>query len=417
VFVRIDSWFMSDLAVSINSISKAYSIADRRARSTTLAEALSKVFRRGTRKPSTGKFWALRDVSFEVRRGEILGIIGRNGAGKTTMLKILSRITEPTSGQIDLYGRVGSLLEVGTGFHPELTGRENIYLNGAILGMSRAEIGAKFDSIVAFAETEAFLDTPVKRYSSGMYVRLAFAVAAHLNPEILMVDEVLAVGDIQFQKKCIARMESAASNEGKTILFVSHNMTAVAKLCTRVALLDQGKLQSVGAPQSVIAEYLSAASEEKRASAVLESEELPYPLKKIGVTTLNDQSQCTGYLRFGEPWRIRLQFEISARIDHCIAAIGLQTLDSIPITTFWSQPADLEAGGYITEFPCHLSISAGEVTIVVGISSFERTVFYRERFSQVSISELADGEQPHRVSGAGLITATFRPQITPLGTE
>jgi len=169
---------MSDLAVSINSISKAYSIADRQARSTTLAEALSKVFRRGTRKPSTGKFWALRDVSFEVRRGEILGTIGRNGAGKTTMLKILSRITEPTSGQIDLYGRVGSLLEVGIGFHPELTGRENIYLNGAILGMGRAEIGAKFDSIVAFAETEAFLDTPVKRYSSGMYVRLAFAVAA-----------------------------------------------------------------------------------------------------------------------------------------------------------------------------------------------------------------------------------------------
>jgi lipopolysaccharide transport system ATP-binding protein len=414
VFVRVDSWFMGDLAVSINSISKAYSIGDRQARSTTLAEALSKVFRRGTRKPGTGKFWALRDVSFEVRRGEILGIIGRNGAGKTTMLKILSRITEPTSGQIDLYGRVGSLLEVGTGFHPELTGRENIYLNGAILGMSRAEIGAKFDSIVAFAETEAFLDTPVKRYSSGMYVRLAFAVAAHLNPEILMIDEVLAVGDIQFQKKCIARMESAASNEGKTILFVSHNMTAVAKLCTRVALLDQGKLQSVGAPQSVIAEYLSAVSEEKRAVAVLGPEKLPRPLEKIAVTTLNALSQATGSFRFGEFWRVRLEFEISAAINHCIAAIGLQTLDSIPITTLWSQPADLKVGRYFAEFPCDLSISAGEITITVGISSFERVVFYRERFSQVSISELTEREQPHRFSGSGLITTTFRPRITPV---
>jgi homopolymeric O-antigen transport system ATP-binding protein len=404
---------MNDLAVSINHLSKAYSIADRRTRSTTLAEALSKIFRSGIRKHSGREFWALRDLSLEVKRGEILGIIGRNGAGKTTLLKILSRITEPTSGQIDLYGRVGSLLEVGTGFHPELTGKENIYLNGAVVGMSRKEIDAKFNSIVAFAETEAFLDTPVKRYSSGMYVRLAFAVAAHMDPEILMVDEVLAVGDIQFQRKSMARMESAASKEGKTILFVSHNMAAVAKLCTRVALLDQGKLLSVGAPQAVITEYLLAASEEKRAITVLDSSDLSYPLTKVALTTLNGQSQRTGYFRFGEPWRIRLQFDISDSIHHCIAAVGLQTLDSIPITTFWSQPADLKAGSYMTEFPCDLPISAGEVTIVVGISSFERAVFYRERFSQVSISELAQGEQPHRVSGAGLITATFRPQIMP----
>ena len=402
---------MGDLAVSINKVGKAFSIVDPQRRSTTLAEAASKLFRRGVRADIIKEFWALRDVSLEVRRGEILGIIGRNGAGKTTLLKILSRITEPTSGEIDLYGRVGSLLEVGTGFHPELTGRENIYFNGAILGMSRKEIDAKFDSIVAFAETEAFLDTPVKRYSSGMYVRLAFAVAAHLDPEILIVDEVLAVGDIQFQRKSMARMESAASKEGKTILFVSHNMAAVAKLCTRVALLEQGKLLSAGSPPAMIAKYLSVASEEARAVSVLDSSELPEPLTRIELATLTDQSQPTGSFRFGEAWRIRLQFDISASIEHCIAAVGLQTLDAIPITTFWSQPADLRAGRYVAEFPCDLSISAGEVALVVGISSFERTVFYRERFSQVSISELADGEQPHRVSGAGLITATYRPEI------
>ncbi|PWT81522.1 MAG: ABC transporter ATP-binding protein [Acidobacteria bacterium] len=402
---------MSDWAVSINHLSKSYLVADR-TRSTSLAEALSRMFRNGIRKRAGREFWAVRDVSLEIKRGEILGIIGRNGAGKTTLLKVLSRITEPTSGQIDLYGRVGSLLEVGTGFHPELTGRENIYLNGAILGMSRKEVDTKFDSIVAFAETEAFLDTPVKRYSSGMYVRLAFAVAAHLEPDILMIDEVLAVGDIQFQRKSIARMESAASTEGKTILFVSHNLAAVAKLCTRVALLDQGKLLSVGSPSAVIAEYLSLASEEKRAVAVLESPDLTHPLTRVAVTTLNSRSECIGHFRFGEPWRIRLQFDISDRVDHCIAAVGLQTIDAIPITTFWSQPADLEAGSYCAEFPCDLCLSAGEIMIVVGISSFERSVFYRERFNQVSISELAEGEQPHRVSGAGLITATVRPQIT-----
>ena len=185
----------------------------------------------GNRK-STEDFWALKDVSFEVKRGEVVGIIGRNGAGKSTLLKILSRITEPSTGRVEIDGRVASLLEVGTGFHPELTGRENIFLNGAILGMSRAEIRRKFDEIVAFAEVEKFLDTPVKRYSSGMYVRLAFAVAAHLEPEILIVDEVLAVGDASFQKKCLGKMGDVAKKEGRTVLFVSHNMQAVGSLCS-----------------------------------------------------------------------------------------------------------------------------------------------------------------------------------------
>jgi lipopolysaccharide transport system ATP-binding protein len=187
------------------------------------------------------EFWALKDVSFDVQEGEVLGIIGRNGAGKSTLLKILSRITEPTAGRVTLRGRVASLLEVGTGFHPELTGRENIFLNGAILGMTRAEIRKKFDEIVAFAEVERFLDTPVKHYSSGMYVRLAFAVAAHLEPEILVVDEVLAVGDAQFQKKCLGKMQDVSSKEGRTVLFVSHNMVAVRSLCSRAILLRTGQ--------------------------------------------------------------------------------------------------------------------------------------------------------------------------------
>lgn len=240
----------SDSIITVENVGKRY-VLDHQARggyrkfSDTLIEAAKTPFRLLRAAGSarlTGRseeFWALKDVSFEIKQGEVVGIIGRNGAGKSTLLKILSRITEPTTGRITLYGRVASLLEVGTGFHPELTGRENIYLNGAILGMTRLEIKAKFDEIVAFAEIERFLDTPVKRYSSGMYVRLAFAVAAHLEPEILVVDEVLAVGDAQFQKKCLGKMQDVAKG-GRTVLFVSHNMAAVQALCSRVIVMKQG---------------------------------------------------------------------------------------------------------------------------------------------------------------------------------
>jgi lipopolysaccharide transport system ATP-binding protein len=213
---------------------------------------------------SVEHFWALKDVSFDVKQGDVLGIIGRNGAGKSTLLKILSRITEPTHGRVRIKGRVASLLEVGTGFHPELTGRENIYLNGGILGMSRAETRAKFDEIVAFAEVEKFLDTPVKRYSSGMYVRLAFAVAAHLEPEILIVDEVLAVGDAEFQKKCLGKMSDVAGQEGRTVLFVSHNLDSILRLCGRVLWLNSGSVQEIGPPASVIHAYSRQRSSDNR---------------------------------------------------------------------------------------------------------------------------------------------------------
>ena len=207
------------------------------------------------------EFWAIRGIDFEISRGEVVGIIGRNGAGKSTLLKILSRITEPTEGRVEIRGRVASLLEVGTGFHPDLTGRENVFLNGAVLGMSRAEIRRKFDEIVAFADVERFIDTPVKRYSSGMYVRLAFAVAAHLEPEILIVDEVLAVGDAEFQRKCLGKMHDVAGL-GRTVLFVSHNMAAVEQLCSRAAYLDGGKIQGYGEVKPVIAQYLSTVGRE-----------------------------------------------------------------------------------------------------------------------------------------------------------
>lgn len=257
---------MSDIAIKVENLSKRYRIGAQQESYKTLRDMLSnaasaplrwaRAGRRGAAQ-SERDFWALNDVSFEVRRGEVVGIIGRNGAGKSTLLKILSRITEPTSGTADIYGRVGSLLEVGTGFHPELTGRENIYLNGAILGMKREEIARQFDAIVEFAEVEKFVDTAVKHYSSGMYLRLAFAVAAHLEPEILLVDEVLAVGDAQFQKKCLGKMGEVAK-EGRTVFFVSHNMAAVESLCTRVIWFSQGETIETGQPTRVISNYLQS---------------------------------------------------------------------------------------------------------------------------------------------------------------
>ena len=246
--------------IKVKGVGKQYRIGGPQAPYQTLRESVSNTVRaplKRFRRNGHETIWALRDIDFEVQAGEVVGIIGRNGAGKSTLLKILSRITEPTTGRVELYGRVGSLLEVGTGFHPELTGRENIFLNGAILGMKRTEIEQKFDEIVAFAEVEKFIDTPVKRYSSGMFLRLAFAVAAHLDPEILVVDEVLAVGDAGFQRKCLDQMKEV-SQHGRTVLFVSHNMPAISRLCPRTVLLNQGNLLEDGPSNQVISTYLQS---------------------------------------------------------------------------------------------------------------------------------------------------------------
>ena len=276
---------MGELAVRIGGLGKRYRLEAGRPRYRTLRDSLCaaalvpfrslrSALHRGARDAADDdSFWALKDISFEVGRGEVIGIIGRNGAGKSTLLKVLSRITDPTEGEVDLWGRAGSLLEVGTGFHPELSGGENIFLNGAILGMGRRDIARKFDEIVAFAEVEKFIDTPVKHYSSGMYLRLAFAVAAHLEPEILIVDEVLAVGDAGFQKKCLGKM-SAVAGEGRTVLFVSHDMTNVSVLCGSVLLLEGGRVKMRGAPAEVIPAYMSQGAS-GRPSASWPFEEAP----------------------------------------------------------------------------------------------------------------------------------------------
>jgi len=262
---------MSEIALSVQGLAKRYRIGAAPVKYRTLRDAvagavgaplarLRAALRGGSTILSDDEVWALDGVSFEVGRGEVVGVVGRNGAGKTTLLKLLSRITEPTRGRAEIHGRVASLLEVGTGFHPELTGRENIFLNGAILGMRRAEIDARFDEIVAFAEVERFIDTQVKHYSSGMYLRLAFAVAAHLEPEILLVDEVLAVGDASFQRKCLGKMSDVA-HSGRTVLFVSHNMEAVQRLCPRTVWLDAGRVVADGDTGDVVSDYLATGAE------------------------------------------------------------------------------------------------------------------------------------------------------------
>jgi lipopolysaccharide transport system ATP-binding protein len=302
---------MSDPVITVENLGKKYRIKHQaeRQRYTALRDVLADktkgIARRlwsltartphsALRTPHSEDFWALTDVSFEVKQGEVVGIIGRNGAGKSTLLKILSRITEPTEGRVRIKGRVASLLEVGTGFHPELTGRENIFLNGAILGMTRAEIKRKFDEIVAFAEIEKFLDTPVKRYSSGMYVRLAFAVAAHLEPEILIVDEVLAVGDAEFQKKCLGKMQDV-SKGGRTVLFVSHNMSAIRALCRRAVVLDEGQIEFIGDVAEGIRHYNAETS---NSSTLVwqraESNERPvFSFEEIRVVLRGEQPQMT----------------------------------------------------------------------------------------------------------------------------
>ena len=311
---------MPNVALSVQNLSKSFRIAHQGGMRgyNTLHDELTTLPRRlvqrlrGNGKSTSETFWALSDVSFDVHEGEVLGIIGSNGAGKSTLLKILNRITEPTIGGVDIYGRVGALLEVGTGFHPELTGRENVFLNGAVLGMTRAEIKRKFDEIVAFAEVERFLDTPVKRYSSGMYVRLAFAVAAHLDPEILLIDEVLAVGDAEFQKKCLAKMEDVAANEGRTVIFVSHNMDAVCHLCSRCILLRNGQVEKSGNASEVVAAYLGG---EQDQPAAIEFPRIESDASFRSAGLYRSDSKAAHSFSVTEPIRLDCSFNVRRRIE------------------------------------------------------------------------------------------------------
>jgi lipopolysaccharide transport system ATP-binding protein len=310
---------VSEPIISVENLSKRYVLGHQKSEHVGLRHVLEQVMsapqqwlkeRKERQKETVEEFWALKDVSFEIQRGDVVGIIGRNGAGKSTLLKILSRITEPTSGRVSIDGRVASLLEVGTGFHQELTGRENIFLNGAILGMTKVEIKQKFDEIVAFSEVEQFLDTPVKRYSSGMYVRLAFAVAAHLDPEILIVDEVLAVGDAAFQKKCLGKMQEV-STRGRTVLFVSHNMPVVESLTQKAILLHEGKVRRVGPTPSVVGTYMADSSElDGRSLQTWRGRRGDGPQKILMVEARDAEGQPKRVFRPAE--KIILRFEITS---------------------------------------------------------------------------------------------------------
>lgn len=387
--------------IKVENISKSYILHhQQREKYTTLRDTITNKFK-GIYKRTPGKedypdkdvFWALKDISFEVNQGDRLGVIGRNGAGKSTLLKVLSRIVYPTSGTVSLRGRIASLLEVGTGFHPELTGRENIYLNGSILGMRRAEINAKFDEIVAFAEVERFLDTPVKRYSSGMYVRLAFAVAAHLEPEILIVDEVLAVGDMAFQKKCLGKMEDVAS-QGRTVLFVSHNMSAISSLCTKSILLDSGTVEGFGATEQMISLYLNAKSNKSGISVDDSPIEKNKKVKIRSVRILNQHMEANADLTNEAKGYIEVKFEVNIEGKGYDSSVFLSHIKYGPILTTCLKDSNLDnyenqhwkkgMYTYLIELPMDI-LRDGDYTVAVdaiipkveGLDNFKHTTnFY-----------------------------------------
>ncbi len=391
---------MSYTAIRVENLSKEYTIGAQVEKYRTLRDTLAQTFRRPFRrtKSRNNQIWALKDVSFDVGRGQVLGVIGRNGAGKSTLLKILSRVTEPTQGEVELRGRVGSLLEVGTGFHPELTGRENILLNGAILGMKKSEIENKFDEIVDFSGVEQFIDTSVKRYSSGMYLRLAFAVAAHLEPEILVVDEVLAVGDAEFQRKCLGKMDDVA-HEGRTVLFVSHNMSAILQLTQESILLEKGQLVRRGPSTEVVDHYLSAGfsqSGERR----WEADEIPADAAPFAPLALRVRAplrpgsgQASGVVvdtvRSTDPVTIEIEYTLAQPITGLRVGIYLMTMrGELVFTTFdtdapemFERHGERAAGHYVSRCTVPAdTLNEGRYAIGVNASSFRvKRYFHDER--------------------------------------
>lgn len=349
--------------VKVEGLSKQYRLGARIASYATLRENLTGLARRPFRRKSpenssgNGTIWALKDVGFEVYPGEVVGFIGRNGAGKSTLLKVLSRITEPTAGRIELYGRTGSLLEVGTGFHPELTGRENVYLNGAILGMSRAEIKSRFDEIIAFAELENFIDTPVKRYSSGMYMRLGFAVAAHLETEILMMDEVLAVGDHAFQTKCLGKMRDVAE-QGRTVLFVSHNMAAVEKLCRRGVVLHNGQIRYAGTQSEAISCYLTSFNAGQQSLRERNDRSGSGSVKIVAIEIKDTHGQPLSAAAAGQDIDIYLHYEAQPGFspERVIAGLIVTTQFEVPVFLQHNRLTNDEFGALPERgaFVCHL---------------------------------------------------------------
>jgi lipopolysaccharide transport system ATP-binding protein len=374
---------MSDTVIRVENLGKLYRIGETLPYK-TLRDSITNAFtnfikelKKGplSEEPSSKYFWALKNVSFEVKKGEAIGIIGRNGAGKTTLLKILSRITIPTQGYAQVRGHVSSLLEIGIGFHPELTGRDNIYFNGAILGMKRQEIQRKFDEIVAFAEIEKFIDTPVKHYSSGMYVRLAFAVAAYLESEILLVDEVLAVGDLGFQKKCLGKMDHIAG-QGRTVLFVSHNMSAVKELCSSAMLLDQGQKIYAGPVDEVVNCYLDSSLNKLNTGEIIPSMHSvaseTFSIDKVTINNNAGQSIC--HVKINEPLAITLRFSVKQPVQNVRIAIGFNTILGTRITTLYHtdeglQPFTGDVGVYEIDFNIKNPLLPNTYILAVGALS------------------------------------------------
>lgn len=383
---------MSDLAIRVTNLGKRYRIgapAEKyRTLRETIGDAVAAPFKALAKNAPAEYIWALRDVSFDVMQGQVLGIIGRNGAGKSTLLKLLSRVTEPTEGSITLHGRVGSLLEVGTGFHPELTGRENIFLNGAILGMKRLEIEQKFDEIVSFAEVEKFIDTPVKRYSSGMYLRLAFAVAAHLEPEILVVDEVLAVGDAEFQRKCLGKMSDVA-RAGRTVLFVSHNMSAILRLTEESLVIEKGCLVMRAPSQEAVGYYLSRGFSQEGQRLWLK-DEIPAdsaPFRPIGIRVLDHRGKVSDTIRSGEKNSIVIEYELEKPIAGLRVGLYLLTAHGeVILTTFdtdqesnFEKFATRKAGHFLSQciLPKDL-LNEGRYVIGVNVSSYRIKRYFQD---------------------------------------
>ncbi len=424
---------MSQYAIRVDHLGKRYRIGERetyRALRDTLTSALTAPLRRVWSRNATSAsntIWALKDVSLEIEPGEVLGVIGHNGAGKSTLLKILSRITEPTEGRAEVRGRVGSLLEVGTGFHPELTGRENIFLNGAILGMKRSEIARRFDEMVAFAGVERFIDTPVKRYSSGMYLRLAFAVAAHLEPEILLVDEVLAVGDAAFQKKCLGRMSEVA-REGRTVLFVSHNLPSIEKLCQRVVVIDGGRVIASGDPVSSIATYLGARAEPQAGVDLLAVPRLDPRLTPVYTRLELRASDGTPVSMVGSGEALEFHLSYTAPTDIISPSFGIIVSNGMGMPLFFLQTRTQHGLVWETapasgRLVCRLDevpLVPGEYLLTIGCMTAERQLDLLEHVASFSVEPrdfFDSGYLPHPLNGPVLIRSAWEMHRTAVADQ
>lgn len=391
---------MSEYAIFVDKIGKRYQLGALGMNYRTLRDTLVDNFTATTQallhagerttqtKTEDNRFWALKDITFNVEHGQVLGVVGRNGAGKSTLLKVLSRVTEPTEGKAEIHGRVGSLLEVGTGFHPELTGRENIYLNGAILGMKKTEIANKFDEIVAFSEVEKFIDTPVKRYSSGMYLRLAFAVAAHLEPEILVVDEVLAVGDAEFQRKCMGKMSDVA-HQGRTVIFVSHNMSAILRLTEQTLVLERGKLIMQAPTQEAVDYYLSSGYS-RQGERVWLPEEIPLdaaPFKPVALRIKDIRGKIADTVRSTEPFQVEMEYELTQPVTGLRVGLYFNSTRGEPIFTsfdlddpekFEKYPSRKE-GRYISRCTVPADfLNEGRIVIGMNASSYRIRRYFQD---------------------------------------